>query len=83
MYLVFSAEYLAKKSPEVGAPNWVFLEWGHQNRHRTAHVGPSQGNMISHIFFMISQIFFFSLFETARSSLKGLFLFKNQRSSLK
>ena len=29
---------------------WVFLEWGHQNQHRTANVGPSKRNMICHIF---------------------------------
>ena len=32
--------------------SWVFLEWGHQNQLRTAHVGPYKRNMISHIFFV-------------------------------
>ena len=60
----------------------VFLEWGHQNQHRTAHVGPSKGNMISHIFFMISQIFFFSfrkcqiIFEMLDSLQKCKIIFK-------
>ena len=31
---------------------WVFLEWGQQNEYRTANVGPSKRNMISHIFFV-------------------------------
>ena len=64
--------------PRESGDSWVFLEWGHQNQDRTAHVGPSRGNMISHIFSMISRMFFFSLCENARSSLKWFFSSKMQ-----
>ena len=47
-----------------GVVNWVFLEWGHQNQHRTSSVGPCKRKMISHIFFVKGK----SFFENARSS---------------
>ena len=63
------------------ATRWVFLEWGHQNQHRTGHVGPSRVNMISHIFPCFLEPAF-SLFENARSSLKWSFSLQKMQAHL-